>query len=331
MAALKERRAGGPAPGIESRSPEILVPASSSPMRAQPQGFFRNVATGIPSGLTARPNPNNGIDPPSKRLKLSRDPSEASSVPSPGATPSPPSRPTSTVPLSRNGSGDHLRSNLSHLHVDSEPQSPADTGFSDFSSPVQPHRKIKPRYGPGESPLSTPDVTRSPLVAAAAGSIENPAFLTEVAARLQSQYRAVPINIVQLFLNRYQNQMPLAITEIKKYHDAILAKQMQASTSQAAARQKPVNTSTIYANRGKRRDKRVIRDPDDESDASGAFSEEESDGGWSGDENKARRRKRVYNDAGDEIDAEAEAVTVFNTADVDTFTGAMGTLFQWHR
>ncbi|KAK8861446.1 hypothetical protein IAR55_002265 [Kwoniella newhampshirensis] len=73
--------------------------------------------------------------------------------------------------------------------------------------------------------------------------------------------------------------------------------------------------SSIYANRasnGKRRDP-------DESESANEASDGESDGSWSGDEGRKRKRRK-----GDpEVDAEGEALRAFNEVDADMLTGTI--------
>ncbi|OCF58061.1 hypothetical protein L486_04089 [Kwoniella mangroviensis CBS 10435] len=79
--------------------------------------------------------------------------------------------------------------------------------------------------------------------------------------------------------------------------------------------------STIYANRanngnGKR------RDPDESSsgeEGEGMFSDNDSEGSWSGDEGRKKKRRK-----GDpEVDAEGEALKAFNEVDADMLTGTI--------
>ncbi|WWC87733.1 uncharacterized protein L201_002625 [Kwoniella dendrophila CBS 6074] len=77
--------------------------------------------------------------------------------------------------------------------------------------------------------------------------------------------------------------------------------------------------STIYANRttnGKR------RDPDESSsggEEEGEMSDHDSEGSWSGDEGRKRKRRK-----GDqEVDAEGEALKAFNEVDADMLTGTI--------
>ncbi|WWD16642.1 hypothetical protein CI109_101072 [Kwoniella shandongensis] len=73
--------------------------------------------------------------------------------------------------------------------------------------------------------------------------------------------------------------------------------------------------SSIYANRasnGKRRDP-------DESESANEASDAESDGSWSGDE--GRRRKKRKGDP--EVDAEGEALKAFNEVEADVLTGTI--------
>lgn len=223
-----------------------------------------------------------------------------------------------------------MRSNLSNLHVDSHPSSPA-ASYSDLSTPLT---KLKKRYEPDESPNLKP-AGRSPLVAAASSSAMSavPAFISENAHQLHRMHRKVPVRVIQGFLDKYKENQPQALEAIREFQFS--AEKGKApppssyppitSTAPAPApvRAKPAVTSTIYANRGSRKQKRVIKDPDDESDASGgAYSDEESDGGWSGDD-RPKRKRRTFDDEGDEVDVEADALKIFNTAEVETFTGSM--------